>query len=80
MIDITRLTALTGANPDEVERLIVQIENRAPDERTELLGLLARVLGLNAGRQAGTADPSAKRATTPRTDLADAAAADLGFD
>jgi hypothetical protein len=78
-MEITRLTDLVGADSQEVERLIVEIEQRSPSDRSALLAELARALRFGDPRQAehgGTARSSA----AARTDLADAAAVDLGFD
>ena len=79
-MDITRLTALTGADPHEVEDLVVRIEQRAPEDRAELLRELAPALGLGEVHEARTLDADRQPPAAPRTDVADAAAVDLGFD
>jgi hypothetical protein len=78
-MEITRLTDLVGADPREVERLILEIEQRSPSDRSALLGELAQALRFGDPRQAEPGG-AARSPAAPRTDLADAAAVDLGFD
>jgi hypothetical protein len=78
-MDIERLTTLFGADADEVERLVLLIEQRPPDDRSALLRTLARALRVDDAL-GSAAETGARPAAARRTDVADAVAVDLGFD
>ena len=82
-MEVSRLARLLHADANEVEELITTIERADGVERSRLLERLSRVLTLEPTPDDG--EPSRVRSASSRevslrTDVANAVAADLGYD